>query len=197
MYDSTTGTLHVACTGDSRAVLGQQKPDGKWEAMPLEHPGEEDIIRNGRVLGIAVSRAFGDGQWKWPIQFQKELQRRFYGPPPLVPTYNIQTPPYLTAEPVVTSVKVDPGTPSFLIMATDGLWDMLSSQQAVDLVGKWLELKAAEKKNSTLEPTYEPFDFGQFWKGVSWKFVGGELQSKMTMSLCIWCVIHWVGTITN
>lgn len=79
MYDSTTGTLHVACTGDSRAVLAQQKPDGKWEAMPLsvdqtgknkeeiarlhkEHPGEEDIIRNGRVLGIAVSRAFGDGQ---------------------------------------------------------------------------------------------------------------------------------------
>lgn len=59
-------------------------------------------------------------------------------------------------------------------MATDGLWDMLSSQQAVDLVGKWLELKAAEKKNSTLEPTYEPFDFGQFWKGVSWKFVEGR-----------------------
>ncbi|KAJ5345599.1 protein serine/threonine phosphatase 2C [Penicillium brevicompactum] len=191
MYDSTTGTLHVACTGDSRAVLGQQKPDGKWEAMPLsvdqtgknkeeiarlhrEHPGEEDIIRNGRVLGIAVSRAFGDGQWKWPIQFQKDLQRRFYGPPPLVPTYNIQTPPYLTAEPVVTSVKVDPGTPSFLIMATDGLWDMVSSQQAVNLVGKWLKLKAAEKKNSTLEPTYEPFDFGQFWKGVSWKFVEGR-----------------------
>jgi len=191
MYDSTTGTLHVACTGDSRAVLGQQKPDGKWEAMPLsvdqtgknkeeiarlhkEHPDEEDIIQNGRVLGIGVSRAFGDGQWKWPIQFQKDLQRRFYGPPPLVPTYNVRTPPYLTAEPVVTSIKVDPGIPSFLIMATDGLWDMLSSQQAVDLVGKWLELKAAEKKNSKLEPTYEPFDFGQFWKGVSWKFVEGR-----------------------
>jgi pyruvate dehydrogenase phosphatase len=191
MYGSITGTLHVACTGDSRAVLGQQKLDGKWEAMPLsvdqtgknkeeiarlykEHPNEEDIIRNGRVLGIAVSRAFGDGQWKWPIQFQKDVQRRFYGPPPLVPTYNVRTPPYLTAEPVVTSIKVDPGIPSFLIMATDGLWDMLSSQQAVDLVGKWLELKVAEKKNSKLEPTYEPFDFGQFWKGVSWKFVEGR-----------------------
>lgn len=84
-------------------------------------PGEEDIIRNGQVLGIAVSRAFGDRQWKWPIQFQKELQQRFYGPPPLVPTYNIQTPPYLTAKPVMTSIKVDPGTPSFLIMTTDGL----------------------------------------------------------------------------
>ncbi|KAF9894286.1 hypothetical protein FE257_007789 [Aspergillus nanangensis] len=188
MYDSSTGTLHVACTGDSRAVLGQQGSTGSWEAMPLsvdqtgknkeetarlhkEHPDEEDMVKNGRVLGLAVSRAFGDSQWKWPIEFQKDMQRRFYGPPPLVPTYNIQTPPYLTAEPVVTSIKINPGNPSFLIMATDGLWDMLSSQQAVDLVGKWLESKAADQRNNIPEPRYEPFDFGQFWKGVSWKFV--------------------------
>ncbi|KAJ5918471.1 protein serine/threonine phosphatase 2C [Penicillium verhagenii] len=191
MYDSTTGTLHVACTGNSRAVLGQQMPDGRWKAIPLsvdqtgkneeeiarlhkEHPDEGDMIKNGRVLGMAVSRAFGDGQWKWPLGFQKDVQRRFYGPPPLVPRYNIRTPPYLTAEPVVTSIKIDPGNPSFLIMATDGLWDMLSSQQAVDLVGKWLEFKPTEKRNSKLEPTYEPFDFGQFWNGVSWKFVTGR-----------------------
>ncbi|KAJ5165160.1 protein serine/threonine phosphatase 2C [Penicillium coprophilum] len=59
-------------------------------------------------------------------------------------------------------------------MATDGLWDMLSSQQAVDLVGKWLEPKVAAEKNSEPKPTYEPFDFGQFWKGVSRKFVKGR-----------------------
>ncbi|CAG7943269.1 unnamed protein product [Penicillium salamii] len=191
LYDSSTGRLHVACTGDSRAVLGQQRPDGRWEAMPLsvdqtgknkeeiarlrkEHPGEEDMVKNGRVLGIAVSRAFGGAQWKWPIEFQKDVQRKFYGPPPLVPTYDIRTPPYLTAEPVVTSIKIDPGKPSFLIMATDGLWDMLSSQQAVDLTGKWLESEATEERNSKLQPTYEPFDFGQFWRGVSWKFVEGR-----------------------
>ncbi|KAJ5567534.1 protein serine/threonine phosphatase 2C [Penicillium sp. DV-2018c] len=191
MYDPTTGALHVACTGDSRAVLGQQRPDGRWEAMPLsvdqtgknkeeaarlhkEHPGEEDMVKDGRVLGLAVSRAFGDCQWKWPIEFQKDMQRRFYGPAPLVPRYDIRTPPYLTAEPVVTSTEIDTRNPSFLIMATDGLWDMLSSQQAVDLVGKWLEMKAAGKRDSKPEPTYEPFDFGQFWTGVSWKFVEGR-----------------------
>ena len=188
MYDPLTSTLHVACTGDSRAVLGQKRPDGRWEAIPLsvdqtgknkeeiarlhqEHPGEEGIIKDGRVLGIMVSRAFGDCQWKWPLDFQQDMQRRFYGPPPLTPRYDIRTPPYLTAEPVVTSTKIDPGNPSFLIMATDGLWDMLSNHQAVDLVGRWLETGAAKQKNSNLEPTYEPFDFGRFWKGVSWKFV--------------------------
>lgn len=81
LYDSNTCTLHVACTGDSRAVLGQKRPNGAWEAKALsvdqtgknkeeiarlcqEHPGEEDMVKNGRVLGLAVSRAFGDCQWK-------------------------------------------------------------------------------------------------------------------------------------
>lgn len=188
MYDPTTSTLHVACTGDSRAVLGQKTPDGKWEAKALsvdqtgkneeeiarlhaEHPGEADIVKNGRVLGIMVSRAFGDALWKWPLEFQRDVQKRFYGPSPLTPRYPVQTPPYLTAEPVVTSTKIDAGSPSFLIMATDGLWDTLSSQQAVDLVGKWLERGGGEQGNGNSgEPTYEPFDFGQFGS-VSWKLV--------------------------
>lgn len=71
----------MACTGDSTACLKQQRPDGRWEAMTLlvdqtgknreeivrlykEQPNKEHIVRKGRVLGIAVSRAFGDGQWK-------------------------------------------------------------------------------------------------------------------------------------
>ncbi|KAI7974027.1 hypothetical protein EIK77_001669 [Talaromyces pinophilus] len=191
LYDPVTGTLHVACTGDSRAVLGQKGPDGKWEATPLsvdqtgrnneeiarickEHPGEEDIIKNGRVLGIEVSRAFGDGQWKWSLDFQQDVQRRSFGPAPLTPKYDVRTPPYLTAEPVVTSTKIDPTKPSFLIMATDGLWNTLSSQQGVDLVGKWLESRAAERTNNKSEPAYsvyDSFDFSHFWKGVHWRFV--------------------------
>ncbi|KAJ5088468.1 protein serine/threonine phosphatase 2C [Penicillium angulare] len=192
LYDSTAGMLHVACTGDSRAVLGQQIRDGSWEAIPLsvdqnskneeemaglhkEHPGEENIVgKKGRILGLTVSRAFGDCQWKWPIEFHRDIQRRFYGPQPLVPTYDVLTPPYLTAEPVVTSTKIDPENPSFLIMATDGLWDMLSSQQAVNLVGKWLESETAEKTSNEQESTYESFDFGDFWKGISWKFTKGR-----------------------
>ncbi|KAG2419455.1 hypothetical protein HFD88_004251 [Aspergillus terreus] len=188
LYDPVSSTLHVACTGDSRAVLGQQQHDGTWEVIPLsvdqtgsnedeiarlykEHPGEENIVKNGRVLGMMVSRAFGDSRWKWCLDFQQDVKRRFYGPAPLTPRYDVRTPPYLTAEPVVTSTKIDPRTPSFLVMATDGMWDTVSSQQAIELVGKWLEVQTKEKKVDHLEATYEPFDFGQFWKGVNWKFV--------------------------
>jgi pyruvate dehydrogenase phosphatase len=35
IYDSVTSTLHVACTVDSRAALGQRRPDGIWVAIPL------------------------------------------------------------------------------------------------------------------------------------------------------------------
>ncbi|KAL5326889.1 hypothetical protein ACEPPN_004578 [Leptodophora sp. 'Broadleaf-Isolate-01'] len=189
IYDPTTYKLHVACTGDSRAVLGQRNNEGKWEAIPLsvdqtgdnaeeiarlkkEHPGEEEIIAGGRVLGIMVSRAFGDSRWKWPVDLQKELKKKFGGPSILTPRYKVLTPPYLTAEPAVTSMNIDPGKPSFLIMATDGLWDNMSSQQAVDLVAKWLDTPATIRKVGNAEPKYEPYDFSDFeWKE---KFVEGR-----------------------
>lgn len=189
LYDPQSQSLHVACTGDSRAVLGRRTPDGTWEALPLsvdqtgsneeeikrlkrEHPGEEDIAKNGRVLGMMVSRAFGDARWKWPLDFQERIRRKYYGPAPLAPRYPCKTPPYLTAEPVITTTKIDPSAPSFLILATDGMWDMLSNQQAVDLVGKWLDAQAGTGKdiNGKLDkgPERGPFDFEQWWTGTSW-----------------------------
>lgn len=191
LYDPRTSRLHVACTGDSRAVLGRQSPGGKWEAVPLsidqtgsnaaevarlntEHPSEEGLAQDGRVLGLAVSRAFGDGRWKWPSEATKDFSRRFCGPGALPPRYNIQTPPYITAEPVVTTTVIQSGGPSFLILATDGLWNRLSNQQAVDLMVAWLDSGSLreDRKNSKPEPTsYAPFDFGDFWKGVSPNFV--------------------------
>jgi pyruvate dehydrogenase phosphatase len=58
----------------------------------------------------------------------------------------LQTPPYVTARPVVTHRKLSlPSTDSptstsksslrFIILATDGLWDEISSEDAVALVG--------------------------------------------------------------
>lgn len=60
----------------------------------------------------------------------------------------LKTPPYVTARPVVTHRKlnlpqVEPGaTPKstlrFVVLATDGLWDELSSDEVVALVGGYL-----------------------------------------------------------
>lgn len=164
LFDPRTWTLRVACTGDSRAVLGRQDGDGQWDAKVLsvdqtgsneeeiarlnaEHPGETEITKAGRVLGLMVSRGFGDGRWKWSLEDQKEIKEKFDGFDPLNPEkYAVKTPPYLSAEPVVTTTKLDDARPSFLIMASDGLWDRISNEQAVKLVGQWLETRSTNGK---------------------------------------------------
>ncbi|KAG9696802.1 protein serine/threonine phosphatase 2C, partial [Aureobasidium melanogenum] len=197
LYDPVTSNLHVACTGDSRAVLGQKNPDGTWTVTPLsidqtgsntdeisriqkEHPGEENIVKNGRVLGIMVSRAFGDGRWKWPVEFQNDMIKKFEAPP-LRPGNESKTPPYITAKPVVTSTVIDSKTPSFVIIASDGLWDMLTDQQAVTLVSTWLDSQTPSTtlSNSTTnhKPTYPPFDLSQ----ISHNSTTGRFSEERTV----------------
>jgi pyruvate dehydrogenase phosphatase len=166
-FDPTSSKLRVACTGDSRAVLGRWDPlSEKYTCIPLsvdqtgfnelevarlteEHPDEDGIIdpKSGRLLGIAVTRAFGDHRWKWDNDFIKQMQIKFWGSSPRPGS---KTPPYMTAEPVVTEteiVRVDAkgkseGKSDFMIMASDGLWDRISSEHAVECVQRWLEAKA-------------------------------------------------------
>ncbi|KAJ5157461.1 uncharacterized protein N7482_008561 [Penicillium canariense] len=153
-YDSQSKDLKVAVAGDSRAVLGRRGPNGKWTATALsedltggtpsevkrlqeEHPGEQYVTRNGRILGgLEPSRAFGDAFYKWSKDVQLKIKRQFFGrtPHPL-----LKTPPYVTAEPVITTTKMDPSQGDFIVMATDGLWEMLSNEEVVGLVGQWLE----------------------------------------------------------
>lgn len=153
-YDSQSKDLKVAVAGDSRAVLGRRGPNGKWTATALsedqtggtpseikrlqeEHPGEPYVTRNGRILGqLEPSRSFGDAFYKWTKDVQDKIKRQFFGrtPHPL-----LKTPPYVTAEPVITTTKIDPSQGDFVVMATDGLWEMLSNEEVVGLVGQWLE----------------------------------------------------------
>ena len=159
--DSARGDVYVACTGDSRAVAGwwdQDKEQWQVEAlskdqtgrnvdeakrMRAEHPPSESdhVIMRGRVLGgLEPTRAFGDARYKWDRNLQERLydaflpggQQSVRGAP-----RGLLTPPYVTAEPVVEWRRlssVGPKELKFIIMATDGLWDMLSNEEAVGLV---------------------------------------------------------------
>ncbi|CAO3573991.1 unnamed protein product [Mortierella alpina] len=166
--DTKEKDLYVACTGDSRAVLGVCEPSAtdkgghSWKAVPLsfdqtgrnrwevrrlqeEHPGEEStVVMRGRVLGgLEPTRAFGDARYKW----SKEVQERVFQ---LFPTYrqphrNYFTPPYVTAKPVVKHHKIR-AEDRFLVMATDGLWDKLTSDEVIQLVGDLLDGKTGQEK---------------------------------------------------
>ncbi|KAH8697155.1 phophatase 2C family protein [Talaromyces proteolyticus] len=153
-YDSSSKDLRIACAGDSRAVLGSRGPRGKWVATALsedqtggtpseirrlqtEHPGEPHVVRNGRILGqLEPSRSFGDAFYKWTKETQEKIKSRFFG---RTPHPMLKTPPYVTAEPIITRTKINPQQGDFVVLATDGLWEMLSNEEVVGLVGQWIE----------------------------------------------------------
>jgi len=157
-YDHKTRLLRIALTGDSRAVLGRQTKDisGKesFEIHVLSkdqnvdnvdeqamlnalHPGED--YRSMRWL---ITRAFGDAKEKWSLETQKKLQSdHLHGSIPS----NLKTPPYLIAEPEVTTIEVKPG--DFVVMASDGLWDCLTNEEVVGLVGMWMNRQHRGKES--------------------------------------------------
>ncbi|XP_050978984.1 pyruvate dehydrogenase [acetyl-transferring]-phosphatase 1, mitochondrial [Labeo rohita] len=154
--------LHVANLGDSRAVLGVQGDDGRWSALTLtndhnahnpdemqrvlsEHPVSEEktVVKHDRLLGLLIPfRAFGDIKFKW----SSELLNHIYEARPellvgnenakmLLPNYH--TPPYLIADPEIAHHKLRPQD-RFLILATDGLWELMHRQTVVQVLGEHL-----------------------------------------------------------
>ena len=140
--------ISVASTGDCRVVLGRKLPDNTWSAVPLtvdqnaqhpgeverikrEHPGEENsVIVANRVLGSLMPfRTFGDVDFKWERKYLEGI----------VPTWpNYKTPPYITAEPVVSRHRLQSGD-KFIILASDGLWERMSNEEAVNVVAETIK----------------------------------------------------------
>jgi serine/threonine protein phosphatase PrpC len=115
--------LYVANAGDSRCVLGR---DGRALEMSEDHkpdmPGEIARIRKaggyveaGRVNGnLNLSRSLGDLEYK---------QSRALPPQDQI----------ISGYPEVRSATLGPDD-NFLILACDGIWDILTSQQCVEFV---------------------------------------------------------------
>ncbi|KAI5004801.1 hypothetical protein ZWY2020_032044 [Hordeum vulgare] len=144
------GTLFVANLGDSRAVLGKVGHNGRIIAEQLssehnvnyegvrkelmaQHPDDPQIVvfkhDVWRVRGIIqVSRSLGDAYLKHQ-QFNREpLPARFRLPEPF-------SQPLLSASPSIISRSLQPSD-HFIIFASDGLWEFLSNQEAVEIVRK-------------------------------------------------------------
>ncbi|XP_021774283.1 probable protein phosphatase 2C 42 [Chenopodium quinoa] len=142
-------TLFVANLGDSRAVLGRKNArTGGVDAVQLtsEHNANEEAVRRElrdlhpddpqivmlkhgvwRVKGIIqVSRSIGDVYMKH-AQYNRE---------PINAKFRLSEPihmPILTAIPSIVSHHLQPND-SFLIFASDGLWEHMSNETAVDIV---------------------------------------------------------------
>lgn len=129
------GRLHVAHVGDSRAVLCRgatavgltqdHKPaSDPAERARIEVAGGQVAVADDRVFSnpeaggpqsrLNMSRALGDAHHKWPR-------------------------PLVVSEPAVKHVPLTPYQDSFVILGTDGLWDVMGGGQACALAAAALE----------------------------------------------------------
>jgi len=136
----------VANSGDSEVVLGRKEED-KYIAKVMsvihrpdtkeEHQRLAKIqapVNHHRVAGtLAVSRAFGDG--------------------PLKEGENGATEDWVTAEPSVCVHKVAKG--DLLILACDGLWDVFSHSEALQLALDFLFSSKEKDQRASLDRTCE------------------------------------------
>ncbi|XP_057783002.1 probable protein phosphatase 2C 43 isoform X2 [Salvia miltiorrhiza] len=140
--------LYVANLGDSRAVMGCLDRSNRIVAEQLTrdhnasmeeirkeltnlHPEDSQIVvmKQGvwRIKGIIqVSRSIGDAYLKRPEFALDPSFPRFHLPEP------IQR-PVLRADPSIVTRRIS-GNDKFLIFASDGLWEFLTNQEAVEIV---------------------------------------------------------------
>lgn len=167
VYESSSATLWVALTGDSKAVRAQWSPEldkpvvdvlskdqnacneQEFARIAAEHPGEQDDIMNpkrGDLLTMSVTRAFGNHRWKWPAKLVMQGRSNCHGPRPHT---NSKTPPYMTASPEVTTRVV--AARDFVILGSDGLWEAISNEDAVECVSRWLAARRSGKPEPVIE----------------------------------------------
>ncbi|KAJ5527419.1 hypothetical protein N7513_011578 [Penicillium frequentans] len=118
--------LYTANVGDARIVLCR---NGKALRLSYDHKGSDEnegkrianaggLILNNRVNGVlAVTRALGDA-------YLKDL---------------------VTGHPYTTETVIQPDADEFIILACDGLWDVCTDQEAVDLIRNIQDAQRASK----------------------------------------------------
>ena len=123
-------TLYVANAGDSRCILCR---DGRAIELSEDHkpdlPRERDRIikaggsvEDGRVMGnLNLSRSIGDLEYKKNNNIQAKDQM-------------------ISAYPDVRIEELNPKD-EFLVLACDGVWDMLTSQECVSFVSQRIKSK--------------------------------------------------------
>ena len=117
------GVVHCVNVGDSRAVLcrsgtavplsSDQKADNVDEIGRIVECG--GFVSRGRVMGdLAVARAMGDYDFKCDEQY------------------------VITADPDIFELQLDCHDDEFIVVACDGLWDVMSSQEVISYCRGWL-----------------------------------------------------------
>lgn len=138
--------LYVANAGDSRCVVCR---DGKAVDMSFDHKPEDTlemnrvvnaggkVTRDGRVNGgLNLSRAIGDHAYKQNKKLSDREQM-------------------ITALPDIKTLTINPAEDEFMVLACDGIWNFMSSQEVVDFVRPRLTTRTPEKLSQICEEMFD------------------------------------------
>ncbi|KAL3692245.1 hypothetical protein R1sor_005896 [Riccia sorocarpa] len=121
------GYMVVANAGDCRAVLSRA---GIAQALTIDHrAGREDEKSRIEKLGGYVDNLTGT----WRVQGVLAVSRGIG---------DLHLKEWISAEPEVQKLQITPDC-EFLILASDGLWDAVSNQEAVDFARSTLQNAAS------------------------------------------------------
>jgi len=164
--------LYCSNLGDCRAVLAKAKPGSNVPSrhFPLssdhrpDRPVEKErilkaggyISKEGRVNGVLMcSRAFGDRELKYEEDMLLKGRRIPFRPssaPPVLDgnMHRVQAEAdalnlIVSPEPDVKVFHIDPNLDAYVVIASDGLWDAVSSKRVIALMNQYL------KQYNTLE----------------------------------------------
>ncbi|KZC07195.1 Protein phosphatase 1G [Dufourea novaeangliae] len=117
--------LYVANAGDSRCVLCR---DGQAIELSLDHKPEDEpemerivkaggkVTADGRVNGgLNLSRALGDHAYKQNVDLPPQEQM-------------------ISALPDVRHITIEPEKDDFMVLACDGIWNFMSSQDVIQFI---------------------------------------------------------------
>lgn len=141
----TKDSIICANSGDSRCVMARgplavemsedHKPDNAGELKRIEAAG--GFVEDGRVRGIlSLSRALGDLEYKLNKKVGVEAQM-------------------ITCVPEIRKEALT-GEDKFIVIACDGIWDCLTSQECIDVFHK--STKARKSGQSSAKVVEEMFD---------------------------------------
>jgi serine/threonine protein phosphatase PrpC len=167
--------LTVASVGDSRCIMGVETSRGnsgfKLYELTRDHSCErEDERRRIMKAGGVIRRLDGD------VPFRVFVKGKSY--PGLAMTRTIGDASGedagLIPIPEIIERKLDPKRRSFLVLASDGVWEFLSPTEVVDIVSKFSETNVQDATDAIVKAALEkwnimsPFAVDDITCIVSW-----------------------------
>jgi serine/threonine protein phosphatase PrpC len=169
--DSGTRTLISANVGDSRAILSRRgqaidltrdhKPNDPKEKARILSMGET-VEYDGyggvwRVRGLSVSRAIGDGYAKPILSGEVEIKRFPLG---------------------------EKGADEFIVLASDGLWDVMESQDVVNYVHAKLQAPVPMDENDMMTKRMRRRHISRYLSNEAMRRGSGDNISVIVVWLC-------------